>query len=312
MTSRQSTWLISGAVSVMFISAMVLFVDLEALQDAMLAVNPSWILIAIIPLTAEALITSFRIKLCADHPVPYRRAIYSNAWYVMWLSVLPARLGEIAAVEVFRRVLTMSTGSAIASIIVQRLYDLIILTGLALMLLAATLFAGLEGALYAIVILTLLMSGLATLPKWLDCGAKLFYGFRTTAKLGRLILRSLLQARTWYRHRKDSSAILWLSGITLLKWIVNLIAVVCLFTACGIELGLTNLMLVVVLMHFLTAIPIQTIGGFGVVEVGLAGMLISLGISTADAVATSLILRIVSLSYVAIFFSVSFFAFKDH
>ena len=281
------------------------FVDPDQVFEAAKRVDPLLLAVAMIPLSLEVICTSLRVQHCVNRPVPFSLAMYSNAIYMTWLSILPARLGELAGIAVFNSRLGMPMGSAIASVVVQRIYDVLILSGLLVAMLSQTLYGGTTGFVIACIVLFVLISVLLTLPFWLSQIARLLISFRHRAILKRLLF-VCLQARTWYRHQSAPRAITWLAGTTLAKWIVNLIAVYIVFRACGIELDGYLITTVGILMHFLGAIPVQSFGGFGASDVGLAGILASLNVSAELAVATSIIFRLVVLSFVGLFFTFCF------
>jgi uncharacterized protein (TIRG00374 family) len=271
--------------------------------------NWYWLGLALIPLSVEVVFTSLRVQHCVNRPVRFSLAMYCNALYIAWLTLLPARLGEIAGVAVFNQKLGMTVGSATASVVVQRIYDVLILAGLLVAALSQTLYGGKTGLILACLVLLTLLIVLATLPFWLSTFARLFFTWRHVRWLKRLMY-IVLQARTWYRHQSAPSAISWLAGTTLGKWSFNLVAVVLIFRAAGLELDLSVLATVAILMHFLGAIPIQSFGGFGAAEIGVAGILVSMGIPNDQAVAAGLLVRIAALFFSGLFFTVSFLTLR--
>ncbi len=294
-------WASAIAIGALVLAVLFWIADPKLVLNQIYQANVYLLAFAVLPLVAEALFTSLRVQHCVNHPVPFSLATYCNALYIGWLAILPARLGEVVGIAVFHKRLNMPLGSAIASVIVQRIYDVLILSGLLVALLSQTFYGGTTSLLIACLVLAILMLVLFTLPACLGLAARLLLPVRSYRVVKRLI-HIILQARSWYRHQSEPNAILWLAGTTLGKWLVNLVAITLVFYACGIELELGLLGTVAVLMHFLGAIPIQSFGGFGASEIGLAGILISLGISTEQAVATSLLIRIVSLSFAGLFF----------
>ena len=55
--------------------------------------------------------TAARIRICTEGPPRFSAALKTNAWYVLFLIILPARLGEAAAVLLFRRFLGQNAGA---------------------------------------------------------------------------------------------------------------------------------------------------------------------------------------------------------
>lgn len=303
MAERENRTAIFSALMVGILVFVLLFwfVEPEKVLQQIAQANLLLLAAAVGILAIEVVFTSLRVQHCVNHHVSFPLAAYCNSLYIAWLSLLPARLGEIAGIAVFNQKLSMPLGSAIASVIVQRIYDVLILSGLLVVLLSQSFYGGTFGMMIAGTALTLLIVVLMTLPSSLGIAARILLlgrQYRWIKKLTYL----LLQARTWYRHQSEPRAILWLTGSTLGKWVANLIAMTVIFSACDVDLSIVMLATVAILMHFLGAIPVQSFGGFGAAEVGLAGILVSLGISADQAVAASLLVRIVSLSFSGLFF----------
>lgn len=307
--NKLTSWLSALLVGIVVLGLLLWLAEPAALLMQFRQANWHWLALALVPLGIEVVFTSLRVQHCVNRPVPFSLAMYCNSLYIAWLSLLPARLGEIAGVAVFNQKLGMTVGSATASVVVQRIYDVLILAGLLVAALSQTLYGGQTGLLLASLVLLTLLIVLATLPFWLSTFARLFFTWRHVRWLKRLMY-IVLQARTWYRHQSAPSAISWLAGTTLGKWSFNLIAVVLIFSAAGIDLEPGVLVTVAILMHFLGAIPIQSFGGFGAAEIGVAGILVSMHIPNDQAVAAGLLVRVVSLCFSGLFFTVCFFTLR--
>ncbi len=306
---QRTTWISAGIIGVLVLAFLLWLADPASLLRQLQTANWWLLALAITPLCAEVVFTSLRVQHCVNQPLSLTLAMYANSLYIAWLSVLPARLGEIAGIAVFKRNLGMPTGSAIASVIVQRMYDVLVLSGMLVAFMSQSLFGGTTGIMLASLVLLVLTMMLFTLPFWLTCGARLLTTWRSNHWL-RKLLYILLQARTWYRHQSAPNAIAWLVVTTLGKWCVNLVAVLLVFAAIGIQLDLLLMATVAILMHFLGAVPIQSVGGFGAAEIGLTGILVSLGIPAEQAVAASLLVRTVFLCFALLFFCFCFVFLK--
>lgn len=302
---QRTTWISAGVIGVLVLALLLWFADPASLLQQLKSANWWLLTLAIMPLCAEVTFTSLRVQHCVNQPISLSLAMYANSLYIAWLSILPARLGELAGIAVFKRNLKMSTGSAIASVIVQRIYDVLVLSGMLVACMSQSLYGGTTGILIAATTWLVLMVMLFTLPIWLTCGAKVLYSRRSVSWL-RKVLYVLLQARTWYRHQSAPGAIRWLVASTVGKWSVNLVAVTMIFAAVGVQFGLPLMATIVILMHFLGAVPLQSVGGFGAAEVGLTGILVSLGTPAEQAVAASLLVRVVFLCFSFLFFCFCF------
>ncbi len=117
----------------------------------------------------------------------------------------------------------------------------------------------------------------------------------------RKVKRLILQARIYSRHGLSRADIPMALFFTLLKWISNLSALVFLFMAIHLGLGLFENITVAAAYNFLAIIPLQTVGGIGVGEAGLALLLVSMGLSNSIAAGASLMIRFVILIFPFIF-----------
>jgi uncharacterized protein (TIRG00374 family) len=305
------SWFSAIIIGVAVFAILFWYVEPRQVLDQFGQVDIGLLAFAFLPLAIEAMCSTFRIQHCVNHTVSIRLAAYCNSLYLIWLSLLPARLGEIAGIAVFHKRLSMPLGSAVASVIVQRIYDVLILSGSLIIVLSQTYYGGDTALVIASIALVALIGVLLTLPFWLGMSAKVLLSWRHK-KWVKHLLYALLQARTWYRHQSEPRAVLWLTGTTIGKWCFNLVAITTVFTACGIELDLPMLVTLAIIMHFLGAIPIHSVGGFGASELGLTGMLVSLGTPVDQAVATSLIVRLISLCFCFLFFVVASLVARNH
>ena len=310
-TNNRTLWLASAAVSGGLLCLLFLVVNPSELGHAFAVIDLRFAGLALLLLTIEALSTAWRIQTCAKTGVSYAHGVYANAWYVLWITLLPARLGEIAGISVFQKVLLMHPGRATASLIVQRLYDLVILGGFLVIGLSVTLLP-MEAARPMVLAILFLMSCLiVSLTFWLTCLGKLIYPLKGRYAFASKLLRFCLHARQWCKQHMNVKAVLLLTLQTLLKWLANLTALLLLFYACKISLPVDTLFVVAILTHFLAAIPLQSIGGIGIVEAGLTSMLVYFGITAEQAIATSLFIRIVVIGYCGIFFTSVYLYFRN-
>jgi uncharacterized membrane protein YbhN (UPF0104 family) len=120
-------WGISLAISLGLLAFVFMQADIG--QAAVMLKNLSWSFlgVAFVFLIMEGIATALRLWLFAAKKPCLSEALQANAWYVLLLVILPARLGEVAAVVVLERYLGQKYGAAAMSIIMQRLYDMIVL-----------------------------------------------------------------------------------------------------------------------------------------------------------------------------------------
>jgi len=288
-------WLAAGAISVLLLALVLAVVDWSALGDMLRAAIWPLVALAGALFFVEGIATAARIRICTEGPPRFGAALRTNAWYVLFLVILPARLGEAAAVLLFRRFLGQNAGAAAMSIVVQRLLDVAVLAGAVLLLAlvvsglpspaivygaSVAVIAVIGAAIWASDDLLAAAANAMSRRRWRHAG-----GMRTG------ILRMVLQARLWRRHRLDRGRLAAAAAITLVKWLCNLGAIVALLLALRLAIGPFEAVLIAAAYNFLAVIPLQTIGGFGLGEVGLTGLLVVFGEALPDAAGASILVR---------------------
>jgi uncharacterized protein (TIRG00374 family) len=290
-------WGISLAVSLGLLAFVFMQADIG--QAAVMLKNLSWSFlgVAFVFLIMEGIATALRLWLFAAKKPCLSEALQANAWYVLLLVILPARLGEVAAVVVLERYLGQKYGAAAMSIIMQRLYDMIVLGAIFLIALLglgdfvdktfmSIVSLGLIGfVLFVLVRLEFFLTITALLAK------------KAPRKLRRIILQARLYSRHGFKTRDIPLALLF----TLIKWISNLAALVFLFMSLHLGLGIFENITVAAAYNFLAIIPLQTIGGVGIGEAGLALLFTGTGLDVSAAASASLMIRFVILVFPFIF-----------
>jgi hypothetical protein len=302
MGTNSKVWMIATVVSVLLLVLVFINIDITVLVGALSRVRTELLLPAIGLLAAEAMVTAKRIQYFTNSNANYSQGLYANAWYVMWLNILPARLGEVAAMSVFQRVFGMSSGGAIASIVTQRLFDLLVLTILLIGVLSVNFLNSSMSWFINVSLAIFVLAVIATFGKWLDLICRCLYQIKQRHKLLRRLLFICLQARGWYKRDFSQLKVWYIVAQTFAKWAVCIIGIAMLLAATQVGLATDQLLLIAILTNFLGAVPLQSVGGFGVMEAGLSGILYSFGIALPEAIAVSLFLRVSILAFVLAYF----------
>ncbi len=262
------------------------------------------LVMALICLTFEGIITALRIWLFADRKPCLRPALKANAWYVLLLVILPARLGEVAAVVIFERYLKQKRGAAVMSIITQRLYDVIVLGSFFLIALMGLSGFGDKGVMsgLALAVIAFSLFVLFRLDMFLTFAALIFQKLAKGSRgLFRKLLHICLQGRIYVRHGLKSRDIPLALLFTIGKWVSNLGAILFLFMAINLDLSFFESLTIAGAYNFLAIIPLQTIGGIGVGEAGLAVLFVAMGLTVSLAAGASLLIRFVILLFPLLF-----------
>jgi uncharacterized membrane protein YbhN (UPF0104 family) len=296
--SRRGTlWLVSIAFSLILLGLVVAQIDWNAAKALATKIAYDWIALGITLLLFEGFITAARFRLMARTAPSYGDCLSATAWYVLMLIGLPARLGEVAGIALIVKYMRERAGTAAASLLFQRLFDLIVLA-LLLAVFGVVLFSG-SGvvpilSMIAAVILTLIVV-MIFLEDLLAIAVRPALK-RRREKWPRRMARLLLQARMFRRHHMDRARTMKLGGYTLMKWIVNLSAVACVVLAVVPVLPLLTAIGVGIVYNLSAVIPIQTVGGFGITEAALLGSFSWLGYSLEVGAPIAIAIRLALVS----------------
>lgn len=306
-TRSSRAWWTAAALSSLLLILFLSRIDWEAVTRISISLDLGLLSLATGLLFAEGAVTALRIQTFANQNPTYLAALKANAWYVLSLGVLPARLGEVAAIVIFERLLGIDRGSAVGSVFCQRLIDFAIL---AFLMAVGSAFIEVEQWPVMVPITAVLISvgavcGLLFFEIGLGMIATLVKSLREAywAKQRRALLRIVLQARTWKRHHFRTTLYGRAVALTCVKWLFNLSAIAALLVAAGLELKAWELVLVVCLYNFLSVLPLQTVGGIGIGEVGLTVILSLFSVPLGLAAATTLIVRLVLIVFPFVFWS---------
>lgn len=303
---RRTIWLTSIAASVLLLGLVVAQVDWAQAQIVLDQLSYIWLFAGVFLLLIEGLITAARLNVLARPVATYRACVTTTAWYVLLLIALPARLGEIAGVATLAQHMGQRAGTAAASLLLQRLFDILLL---ALMLAAVSVLwaAGpsLSYILWSIACLILvLLGGILYLERLLACLALPLLKSRSKP-WARRILRVILQARILRRHYLDRARTVRLGCLTLAKWLANLSAIACVVIGVVPALSTGTAYGLGIVYNLSAVIPIQTIGGFGISEAVLMGSFHWLGYSLEIGAPIALTIRLALISAPILFWVIA-------
>ncbi|MFT4584598.1 MAG: uncharacterized membrane protein YbhN (UPF0104 family) [Gammaproteobacteria bacterium] len=299
---RGTFWVTSIAFSLVLLGLVVAQVDWQSAGVIAERIDYRWVGVGLAILMVEGFLASSRFQLLVRTPVRYSDCLRVTAWYGLMLIGLPARLGEVVGVALIVRYMNQRTGTAVASLLFQRLFDVIVLALISVVV-CLSMFSGARMALvFALAMLFIgVLVGLMIFLEELIAAAVHPLLARRHEKWPRRILRMALQARTTRRHHMGRGRTLKLGTYTVLKWIANLTAIGC--VVIGIVPVLAPLTAVGIgIVYNLTAvIPLSTIGGFGISEAALLGTFTWLGYSLAVGAPIAIAIRLVLVSAPIIF-----------
>ncbi len=269
---------------------------LDAASLAAAAASFSWPLVAAgtALMLASYLLDSVRMHLIAERRA-LTTAIRVTAWHAVWLMVLPMRLGEVVWVVAMRKAYGWNPATAVVCALVLRLLDLAVIAAFLLLAMPAALGLGQDEAPLiagaAVAACGAALAGVMTLRFWLRLTARLVIatGRPRGWRLG--VLRHLRQGRRWLDSAQHRRILRLLLLPTALTWTVNLSGVWVLCQAVGLRMAAVEAMFAGAGSTVITALPVQSVGGFGLLEAGLTGILAWLGAPADTAAVAALTVR---------------------
>ncbi len=304
INGNRVVWVTSLAVSSLLLIVVFWYVEPSELWARLTQLDARLLTVAVILVLGEGVFTALRIRLFTGMKVDVIAALQSNAWYSLMLIILPARLGEVAAVVIFRKFLKQHVGAAVASIVSQRIYDLVVLSMLAVI--ALFWISDVIPQTHLIVIAgSVFTAGVFVLWKLAFILTLVTLLLQRVLPRARGVRRIALQARIWVRHTFPDKYVPAAIGWTLMKWVCNLGAIAFLLLATGIDLVFLEGVIVAVCYNFLAIIPLQTVGGFGVGEAGLMMLLGAFAVPVATAASVSIVVRAVLIASTVLFWALA-------
>jgi glycosyltransferase 2 family protein len=225
----------------------------------------------------------------------------SEIIYISWFvnCVVPAKLGDLYRAYLAKLWVGISWTKTIGTVLAERIIDILVLG----LLLASTGFLVFHGRLGGVSKILLLGVGLAFL------GIVMLIAMRVFSERIRAIVPERFQHRYVAFEEgtlKSFKRLPLILGLTILVWFLEGARLQFVFLALGLHTSHTISSIPLAPMIFfalgtavLTTVPF-TPGGLGLVEAGLGGMMVYLGVPKTDAAAVVLMDRVLSYYSVAI------------
>ena len=302
-------YLVSMAASAGLLLLLFAHVDPADLASGWKRIAPGYVLLALTSFIGVLIVRGLRLRRLAQ--MPGRRDdrfiwVRLAALHQILFSVMPSGLGDLGFPALAARLSACSGTAAARVLLVYRLQDLwllVILAASGLLLQASA--TGVDPVLIA--------GGLVA------AAVLLLWSYDLTRLIGLVILRHTDSGRGaqpdpfrhWLvpkvrrvalelDHPVDWGSRLHDALATLLAWALAAGSLWCLFAMIDITLGLGQTLLVIAGLNLVGAAAAFTIAGLGVSETGLAAILLALGFSAPEAIATALIVRPAALVNIVI------------
>ncbi len=291
---HRNAWLaavIGTAVMVLFFA---LTLDGTTLRAAWQSISPRLFVVTALLVSINGLLDGLWLSIVTQGP---RRSAYRVvAWHMLLSSVLPARLGDLGWMVFVHSWLAQPLARAVFVMLYHRLQDFIVVSA---MLVLALVVARSDGGgapvlLAAVLVLALMALLCASLGRLLSVGAALLLRLRRRYRQRWLhaALEHVLRICSWYRHRLRRRQVLLSFIVIVLRWMTILAAVAIVIRTLATHIDAGDSFLLANAYVYFGIVPLQSFGGFGSGEAGLAWMLTHYGVPLAKASALGLLMRL--------------------
>lgn len=309
---KKSTLAKVSAIIVTVILLTILFtqINLSDVINTLLKINPVYLLVGFLLYTASYFFRALRFYILLNHDVCMRDLFQIVCLHNMMNYVLPARTGELSYVYLLKKTNGRATGEGIATLVVARIFDFIIIVILFLI----SVFLVNNVPSYVVDLILIIASFMLVLVILL--GLMLYYGQKslnllnyimgvfhiTQSNFGEYIFNKCKETVDCLENLRSSKKIylklfLCSLGIWLMLYSMNYSLIV----AMGISIGFITVIFASTFAVFTTVLPIQGVGGFGTLEAGWTIGFVAAGLSTDIAISSGFSYHIVILLYAFVF-----------
>ncbi|MCG8450642.1 MAG: flippase-like domain-containing protein [Pirellulales bacterium] len=287
-----ASWLAGLLISSILLGLVIFQIEPDDFLKLAGRINSYYFIPGIIFLFLEGIFTSLRVHKLNSGRLAFATSLRVTAWYVLFLLIIPARLGELSMVVLLNRHMNLSYGSAVTNLLVQKLLDLLVLA-LVFLFSSVVVFELFQMEILVIIAFVIVMAMIVILLRLEGILTIIAaYTFRFRAIISRKILFNILRSRSWARHHMTQKLVLEACSVTFLKWLCNIAGFICIMYSLDLSFGMFRDILVSITYNFLAIIPLQTIGGIGLGEAGLMGILALFGMPLTSAASASILMRI--------------------
>lgn len=291
-SSRSFRFLISLAL----LAAVIWWADWRAIWTTLRQVDLLWVGVATLLAVVDRLIITYRWRLLLV--VRGLHLAFAPLWRIQMAanflgSFLPSSLG----VDAIRIAALARRGYATTEVLATTLVDRASLV-VATMAFGSLMILALAGSRFPSDLVWVVHT--ATLVGVLACAIMLHPSVRRwlaaslIERLPATIYRRVIETgRAMIAYRHESRTLAWVTAVTLALFALRLLFAKSLALACGVEVPITDLALVIPILWIVVMIPI-TVGGIGLQDAGYIGLMGLLGVAPAVAVGMSLIEHVVS------------------
>ncbi len=293
---HRNAWLAAAFGTLAMVLFFVLTLDTATVRSAWASVSLRLFLITATLISINGLLDGLWLTTITRGSAPRRDAYRVVAWHMLLSSILPARLGDLAWMYFVHTWLKQPTARAVFVTFYHRLQDFIVVS---LMLMLSLLITqggvgGVATVVVALVLFAVMVLISVSIGQLLGLLAALLLKMQRRFQRRWLHrgLEQVLRIRVWYRHRLQRDQVVQSFIVIVLRWVTILAALTLIIVTLAPHIAARDSFFLANAYIYFGILPLQSVGGFGSGEAGLAWMLTHYGVPLAKASAVGLLLRL--------------------
>ena len=302
---HRNAWLATAFGTVIMVMFFVLTLDGATLRSAWQSISLRLFLVTAALISINGLLDGLWLTTITRGSALRRDAYRVVAWHMLWSSILPARLGDLAWMYCVHAWLKQPAARALFVTFYHRLQDFIVVSLMLMLslLVAQSSLGGVTTAAVALVLFAVMTAICVSIGQLLGLLAAVLLTLqrRIHRRWLHRALAQVLRIRVWYRHRLQRDQVVQSFVIIFVRWVTILAALTLIIATLAPNLANHDDFFLANAYVYFGILPLQSVGGFGSGEAGLAWMLTHYGVPLAKASAVGLLLRLlISLVHLAL------------
>ena len=292
-------------ITVVLVAILLSQINLSDITATLTSIDPIYIILGFILYLFSYFFRALRFHILLGNKVSIKNLFSIVCVHNMANNILPARTGELSYVYLSKKLHNIPVGEGIASLMVARVFDLTTISSLFFVStiliqdlpeIVSKIIWLIVGLLVFVLLLFLALVFFGEI--FIDMIRRVANGINALRfSLVQYLLRKgdetaqsfkLMKSKKLFGGVFVTSVILWCFQYSMLYILAN---------AMGISLTIWCMIFALTFVFFTTMLPIQTVGGFGIIEGGWALGFMVMGISKNVAIRSGFSIHIIILSF---------------
>jgi glycosyltransferase 2 family protein len=315
--------IVATLITIILVAFLFTQVSIKDVIATLLSIKPAFLIAGFILYTGSYFFRAWRFHILLNKEVSIKDLFHIECIHNMMNNVLPARTGEISYVYLLKKVNSRTTGEGLATLMVARIFDFIIISALFILSLfinrdsSSGLMKYLWICVSFLIIMMILIALLILSGNWTIRQIKLFFELFhiKTTSIGQFIIdKSEETILCISRISKDKTTTFRILGfifiLSIFIWITIYTMTFFLIYAMGFKLSYSIVLLGSTFAILSSVLPVQGIGGFGTTEGAWVVGFVLLGISRDDAISSGFGYHIIVLVFTILIGMIGLFFLK--